>query len=68
MSARRLGVLLPSSGTVQEVDFFRAFDARDTIAAALGVPVVTSNQAALDAALRTLDGDRHPTGPGAGRR
>ena len=33
---------------------FRAFDARDTIAAELGVPVVTSNQAALDAALRTL--------------
>ena len=37
---------------------FRAFDARDTIAAALGVPVVTSNQAALDAALRVLDGKR----------
>ena len=37
---------------------FRAFDARDTIAAALGVPVVTSNQAALGAALRVLDGDR----------
>ena len=36
---------------------FRAFDARDTIAAALGVPVVTSNQAALDAALRVLGGD-----------
>jgi maleate isomerase len=35
---------------------FRAFDARDAIAAALGVPVVTSNQAALEAALRTLDG------------
>jgi maleate isomerase len=34
---------------------FRAFDARDAIAAALGVPVVTSNQAALDAALRVLD-------------
>jgi maleate isomerase len=33
---------------------FRAFDARDAIAAALGVPVVTSNQAALDAALRVL--------------
>lgn len=47
---------------------FRAFDARDAIAAALGVPVVTSNQAALDAALRTLDGDSGPTGPGAGRR
>jgi maleate isomerase len=38
---------------------FRAFDARDAIAAALGVPVVTSNQAALDAALRVLD---EPTG------
>ena len=37
---------------------FRAFDARDAIAAALGVPVVTSNQAALGAALRVLDGDR----------
>ena len=36
---------------------FREFDARDAIAAALGVPVVTSNQAALDAALRALDGD-----------
>jgi maleate isomerase len=34
---------------------FRAFDARDAIAAALRVPVVTSNQAALDAALRVLD-------------
>ena len=30
---------------------------RTEIAAALGVPVVTSNQAALDAALRVLDGD-----------
>jgi maleate isomerase len=47
---------------------FRAFDARDAIAAAVGVPVVTSNQAAFDAALRSLDGDRHPAGPGAGRR
>lgn len=37
---------------------FRAFDAREGIARALGVPVVTSNQAAFDAALRTL-------GPGA---
>jgi maleate isomerase len=37
---------------------FRAFDARPAIAAALGVPVVTSNQAALDAALRALDGNR----------
>jgi maleate isomerase len=35
---------------------FRALDARNAIAAALGVPVVTSNQAALDAALRALDG------------
>jgi maleate isomerase len=35
---------------------FRALDARDAIAAATGVPVVTSNQAALDAALRVLDG------------
>jgi maleate isomerase len=35
---------------------FRAFDARPAIAARLGVPVVTSNQAALDAALRALDG------------
>jgi maleate isomerase len=34
---------------------FRAFDAREAIAAVLGVPVVTSNQAALDAALRVLD-------------
>jgi maleate isomerase len=33
---------------------FRAFDARDAIATALGVPVVTSNQAALDTAVRTL--------------
>jgi len=33
---------------------FRAFDARDAVAAALGAPVVTSNQAALDAALRVL--------------
>ena len=37
---------------------FQAFDARDAIAAALGVPVVTSNQAALGAALRVLDRDR----------
>jgi maleate isomerase len=36
---------------------FRAFDARDAIAAALGVPVVTSNQAALEAALRALSGN-----------
>jgi maleate isomerase len=36
---------------------FRALDARSAIAAALGVPVVTSNQAALDAALRALDGE-----------
>jgi maleate isomerase len=34
---------------------FRALEARDAIAAALGVPVVTSNQAALLAALRRLD-------------
>jgi maleate isomerase len=34
---------------------FRAFDAREAIAASLGVPVVTSNQAALAAALRVLD-------------
>jgi len=33
---------------------FRAFDARDAIADALGVPVVTSNQAALASALRML--------------
>jgi maleate isomerase len=36
---------------------FRAFDARDAIAAALGVPVVTSNQAALAAALGVLYGN-----------
>ena len=42
---------------------FRAFDARDAIAAALGVPVVTSNQAALDAALGALDGDAIRSGP-----
>jgi maleate isomerase len=36
---------------------FRAFDAREAIAAALGVPVVTSNQAALDTALRVLDSE-----------
>src|SRR5262249_19161957 len=36
---------------------FRGFDARPGIAIALGVPVVTSNQAALDAALRALDGN-----------
>jgi maleate isomerase len=34
---------------------FRGFDARDRIAATLGVPVVTSNQAALAAALRHLE-------------
>jgi maleate isomerase len=33
---------------------FRAYDARDALQTALGVPVVTSNQAALEAALRTL--------------
>jgi maleate isomerase len=44
---------------------FRAFDARDAIAAALGVPVVTSNQAALDAALRVLGGDAHRSDPAA---
>jgi maleate cis-trans isomerase len=36
---------------------FRAFEARGAIATALGVPVVTSNQAALDASLRVLDGN-----------
>ena len=36
---------------------FRAFDARDSIATALGVPVVTSNQAALEAAIRVLGGN-----------
>jgi maleate isomerase len=38
---------------------FRALDAREAIAAELGVPVVTSNQAALDAALHAL-GDPSP--------
>ncbi len=33
---------------------FRAFDARDAIERTLGIPVVTSNQAALEAALRSL--------------
>jgi maleate isomerase len=33
---------------------FRAFDARDAVQRALGVPVVTSNQAALEAALAVL--------------
>jgi maleate isomerase len=37
---------------------FKAFDARDAIAAELGVPVVTSNQAALDTALRVLGEER----------
>jgi maleate isomerase len=37
---------------------FQAFDARDAIVAALGVPVVTSNQAALETALRALSGSR----------
>jgi len=37
---------------------FKAFDARDAIAAELGVPVVTSNQAALDTALRALGEER----------
>ena len=36
---------------------FRALEARSAIATALGVPVVTSNQAALDLALRVLDGN-----------
>jgi maleate isomerase len=36
---------------------FRGFDARDAIAAQLGVPVVTSNQAALAAAMRLLQDD-----------
>jgi maleate isomerase len=44
---------------------FRAFDARDAIAAALGVPVVTSNQAALDAALRVLGQASAPGGTAA---
>lgn len=35
---------------------FRALDARDAIGHAVGVPVVTSNQAALEAVLRLLDG------------
>ena len=44
---------------------FRGFDARDSIAAQLGVPVVTSNHAALGAALRLLDGnDEAPRGAG----
>lgn len=36
---------------------FRALDARDAIARAVAVPVVTSNQAALEAALRLLGRD-----------
>jgi maleate isomerase len=36
---------------------FRGFDARDAVAAELGVPVVTSNQAALTAAMRLLQGE-----------
>jgi maleate isomerase len=36
---------------------FRAFDARNVIATALGVPVVTSNQAALNAALHAFDAE-----------
>lgn len=47
---------------------FRALDARDAIAAELGVPVVTSNQAALDAALRALGCDGPSIGPQAERR
>ena len=41
---------------------FRAYDARDALQQALGIPVVTSNQAALEAALRTL-GLAAPPGP-----
>ena len=45
---------------------FRGFEARSMIAAALGVPVVTSNQAALDVALRVLDGAAGAPRPAAG--
>ncbi|MGH7359625.1 MAG: maleate cis-trans isomerase family protein, partial [Candidatus Rokuibacteriota bacterium] len=44
---------------------FRAFDAREAITTQLGVPVVTSNQAALDAALRILGGDAIRSEPAA---
>jgi maleate isomerase len=43
---------------------FRAFDAREAIQQTLGIPVVTSNQAALAAALRAL---RLPLPPGTAR-
>jgi maleate isomerase len=44
---------------------FRAFDARDAIQATLGVPVVTSNQAAFAAAMRIL-GEPVPVPAAAG--
>ncbi len=45
----------PADGLFIACCTFRAFDALNGICKALGVPVVTSNQAAFDAALRTLD-------------
>jgi maleate isomerase len=45
---------------------FRAFDARDAIQAALGVPVVTSNQAAFAAAVRILADPACAASPAAG--
>jgi maleate isomerase len=44
---------------------FRAFDARDAIQSALGVPVVTSNQAAFAAAMRAMG---VPTAPSPAAR
>ena len=41
---------------------FRAFDAREAIQAALGVPVVTSNQAALAAVLDQIGAPRRSRG------
>ncbi len=45
----------PADGVFVACCTFRAFDARERIERALGVPVVTSNQAAFDAAMRRLD-------------
>jgi maleate isomerase len=48
------GFRVPADAVCLACCTFRAYDARDEIQRVLGVPVVTSNQAALTAALRHL--------------
>jgi len=52
-AVRRLGGA-PAEALFIACCTFRAYDVRDGLQRSLGIPVVTSNQAALEAALRTL--------------